>query len=384
MKILIASDSFKDALSAVDVCAAIEHGVRRANPMIDSILFPLGDGGEGTSEILTFHTRGKWIRLTVHDPLFRPVEAGYGISGDGQTAFIEMAQAAGLQLLKPDERNPLETSTFGVGEIILDAVQRGVANIVLCIGGSATNDGGIGMATALGFYFYDANDHKIPENDLSGKSLPRIQRVDASNLYFDPTKIAVQVLCDVNNPLYGERGAAYVYARQKGADDVAVTRLDAGLQHLAGVLQSHFGRDFAHVPGAGAAGGLGAGAMAFLGATLKPGIATVLELTNFKKTLQDVDLIITGEGKIDSQTLHGKLISGVVQHAKNIPVVALCGTLLATPAEIEQIGLQAAFSILNRPMKLEEALTETPNLLAQTAFSVTKIFLRENHKTLKQ
>ncbi len=376
MKILIASDSFKDALSAIEVCKAIEKGIKLADSSIKTVLFPLGDGGEGTSEILTFHADGEWISTTVHDPLFRKIKANYGISGDGQTAFIEMAQAAGLQLLKSEERNPLKTSTYGVGEMILDAVNRGVRKIVLGIGGSATNDAGIGMAQALGYKFI-AHSASIIDQP-TGESLSKIRKINDSNLKINLINasthqpIHIIVLSDVDNPLHGLKGAAHVYASQKGADEAAVQELDEGLRHFANILEQHFGQDFSNIPGAGAAGGLGAGAMAFLNAALKPGIETVLELTDFQKTLHDIDLIITGEGKIDSQTLHGKLISGLVKKSNGIPVIALCGTLLASPKEIEQIGLRAVFSILNRPMKLEEALPETKDLLESTAFNILK------------
>ncbi|MFN7117801.1 MAG: glycerate kinase [Saprospiraceae bacterium] len=368
MKILIAPDSFKDALPALEVCQAIERGIKQADTSIETILFPLADGGEGTAAILTHHAQGHWHTLQVHDPLLRPIEAGYGISADGQTAFIEMAQAAGLQLLKPEERNPLKTSTYGVGEMILDAIQKGIKKIVLGIGGSATNDAGIGMAGALEYDFFI--DHlPLTINQLAGENLHKIERVITLSPH---PPITITVLCDVDNPLYGPSGAAQVYARQKGADEAAIQSLDTGLQHFANILKTHFGRDFAHLPGAGAAGGLGAGTMAFLNATLQPGIQTVMELTNFTKALHNVDLIITGEGKIDAQTLHGKLIKGITEKAQGIPVIALCGTLLASAADIQALGLQAAYSIINRPLSLAEAMAETAVLLEQTAFNLIR------------
>jgi glycerate kinase len=372
MKILIATDSFKDALPALAVCQAIERGVKQADPSIKTILFPLADGGEGTAEMLTYHTGGTWHTCTVHDPLFRPIQAGYGTSADGQTAFLDLAQAAGLQLLQPQERNPLKTSTYGVGELILNAIQRGVRHILLGIGGSATNDVGTGMAAALGYSFLDIHNSILDSRALTGATLIHIRQIIGTSAH---RHISTSVLCDVENPLYGPTGAAHVYARQKGADEVAITQLDAGLQHFASVLQHHFDKDFAHVPGAGAAGGMGAGAMAFLNARLKPGIQTVLELTNFEQHLSDLDVILTGEGKIDRQTLHGKLIKGITEKARvhGIPVIALCGTLLATPQEIQQLGLQAAFSILHRPLTLATALVETPTLLEQTAFNITHV-----------
>ncbi len=372
MKILIATDSFKDALPAIKVCEAIARGIKNAAPDIETILFPLGDGGEGTAEVLTFHAQGQMIDLQVHDPLFRPIKAAYGISADGKIAFIEMAEAAGLQLLKPSERNPLQTSTFGVGEMIAHAIQNGVSKVLLCIGGSATNDAGIGMAGALGYQFLDNEGAVMAKENLIGKSLHKLER-----LIPPPAQAAIEtvVLCDVDNPLFGEKGAALVYARQKGADETAIAQLDKGLQHVARILQNHFGKDFSALSGAGAAGGLGAGAMAFLNAQLRPGIDTVLDITDFEKKLSGVDLIITGEGRIDVQTLHGKLISGLVKRAKGIPVIALCGALLATPEELKQIGLQAAFSILNRPMNLEEALQQTTNLLEHTAQQVCRLLM---------
>lgn len=369
MKILIATDSFKDALPALQVCQAIERGVKLADSSIETFIFPLADGGEGTAEILAYHTGGRWETVQVHDALFRPIQAGYGISADGQTAFIEMAQAAGLQLLKTEERNPLKTSTYGVGELILSAMQKGVRKIVLGIGGSATNDAGIGMAGALGFQFIDQLPLRLDQ--LTGEKLSAIRAIINPSPHHPITSI---VLCDVDNPLFGRTGAAQVYARQKGADDAAILTLDAGLQHFAKILETHFGRYFTNIPGAGAAGGLGAGAMAFLNATLQPGIQIVMELTNFDKQLKDIDLIITGEGKIDTQTLHGKLIKGITEKAQplGIPVIALCGTLLAKPKEISQIGLQAAFSILNRPLSLEMALQETATLLEETTSNIIK------------
>lgn len=374
MKILIATDSFKDALSAVEVCQAIARGLKAANSSFETVLFPLADGGEGTSEILTYHTQGQRVSLQVHDPLFRKIEASYGISADGKTAFIEMAAAAGLQQLKPEERNPLLTSTYGVGEMIRDAVERGAEKILLGIGGSATNDAGIGMAHALGFSFLDANGNELSSASMTGKNLTHIQEILPSS-YPPILQTQIEVLCDVDNPLYGERSAARVYAPQKGADQAAVTELDEGLQHFAEVLARHFGNDFSNVPGAGAAGGLGAGAMAFLGAQLKPGIQTVLDLTHFDQQLDSVDFIITGEGKIDSQTQYGKLIKGITERSKtqHIPVIALCGTLLAGPADIKALGLRAAFSILNQPMALAEALSNTAILLEQTAWHVGKL-----------
>lgn len=372
MKILIAADSFKDALPALEVCQAISRGLRRALPQAELLLFPMADGGEGTAEILTYHSRGQRIEKEVNDPLFRPVTAGYGLSGDGKAAFIEMAAASGLPLLKQDERSALKTTTFGTGELILDAIGRGARKILLGIGGSATNDAGMGMAAALGYRFFDKAGERLA---AIGENLVKVASIDSSHLQFRPEEMEVEILCDVDNPLFGEKGAAHVYAPQKGADAGAVERLDEGLRHFAQLLEDKFGQDFASIPGAGAAGGLGAGAMAFLGGRLRPGIGAVMDYTGFEEQLEGVQLVFTGEGKVDAQTLHGKLIYGITRRAKaaGVPVVALCGALLASPEDIEAIGLKAAFSIQNRPVSLEIALKETEEGLERTAFMVGRM-----------
>ncbi|MCB0621345.1 MAG: glycerate kinase, partial [Saprospiraceae bacterium] len=322
-------------------------------------------------EVLTLQSDGHFEKVEVNDPLFRPVEGRLGLSGDGHTAFVEMAQAAGIQLLARAERNCLYTTTFGVGELILGALERGARRILLGIGSSATNDAGIGMASALGYRFLDERDEELRP---VGENLGRIRQIDDSQLRFDPAELEVTVLCDVDNPLFGPRGAAHTYARQKGATEEGVLLLDAGLESFSTVLKGHFGRDFSQVPGAGAAGGMGAGALAFLGAMLRPGIQTVMELTGFDARLEQADLVITGEGKVDEQTLYGKLILGITRKAaaRQIPVLAFCGTLEATPAQIQAIGLQAAFSLLTRPCTLEEAIAATADQLEQLAFNVAR------------
>ena len=375
MNILIACDSFKDGLPALEVCRAIARGWQQGWPPAQVQLFPLADGGEGTARILTYHSGGQWVEKTVRGPLFQPVQAAYGQSGDGKTAFIEMAAAAGLPLLRPEERNPLNTTTYGLGELILDAVGRGVERILLGIGGSATNDAGLGMAAALGYRFLDEQGEGLLP---IGANLSKIKHIDRGQARIQPGAIAVEVLCDVRNPLYGPQGAAQVYAPQKGADLAAVQLLDDGLQHFAGLLETAFGRDFASVPGAGAAGGLGAGAMAFLGATLQPGIEAVMALTGFEAQLRQAQLVITGEGKLDAQTAQGKLIQGIARQAMaaGVPVIALCGAVLATPAEIAALGLQAAFSIQTRPASLAEALDATAENLEQAAFNLARVLAR--------
>ncbi|MEM7368359.1 MAG: glycerate kinase [Bacteroidota bacterium] len=367
-RILIACDSFKDALGAVAVCQAIAKGIHQSQSEWSCVSLPLADGGEGTADILTHHAQGKQVEAASVDPLFRPMRGTYGLSKDGKQAFIDMASCSGLQLLSPEERNPMLTTTYGTGLLLKDAINRQVQKIVLGIGGSATNDAGIGMAIALGYQFLDKNGS--PLNGVGG-DLGAI----ASILPPDISLPAIEVLCDVNNPLFGPTGAAYVYGPQKGADPAAIMMLDKGLRHLGHLVHQQSGKDWSMLPGAGAAGGMGFAAKAFLNARLRSGIETVLSYAQFEHHLAEADLIITGEGKIDHQTIHGKLISGICKQAASsgTAVVALCGSLLASPTEINEIGLQAAYSILNRPMSLETALSETSQLLTHAAAQLASI-----------
>ena len=265
------------------------------------------------------------------------------------------------------------TTTFGTGELVQLAVKQGVKKILLGIGSSATNDAGMGMATALGWQFLDKNGEKIRP---IGLNLDRVAHIIPPKN--NPLKnIEVEVICDVQNPLYGKKGAAYTYARQKGADDMGILLLDAGLKYFSKQLKQTLGKDFAHIAGAGAAGGMGAGTMAFLGAKLRPGIELILETTQFEQQLTNIDYIFTGEGRIDKQTLNGKLIKGICSRAAkyHIPVIGLCGALTISPEQFKKIGLQAAFSIANRPMALEGAIKQTATLLEQTAFHITRLLI---------
>lgn len=370
MKILIATDSFKDSLSAQDVCCAIEKGLKLASSDFEIKTFPLGDGGEGTVEVLSSHLNGVKQSLTSFDPLFRPIRTEYLIVENIQTAFIEIAKTSGLQLLSEKERNPMFTSTFGVGEMIKDAINKGIKKIVLTLGGSATTDAGIGMAISLGYNFFDNQNHilKGVGSDLlkiDTISIPPALRQRLSEIEFS-------ALYDVNNPLFGKKGAAYVYASQKGAKKSEIRLLDDGLRNL--VEKGSYINE-AEKEGSGAAGGLGFGSIVFLGATLQNGTDQIIRLTSFEKKLQDADLIITGEGKIDNQTKHGKVISGVVALANkyNIPVIAVCGTLDADFDAIKSLGLKAAFSINSKPVKLHYALKNTKNNLINTAYYIGMI-----------
>ena len=371
MNILIAPDSFKDALSALQVCHALEAGIRSANPKARMRLCPLADGGEGTYEALASSLGLHKVEMAACDPLFIPITAAYGRTVDGKTAFIEMAKTAGLQLLSVEERNPMLTTTFGVGQQIADAVHRGVEHIVLAIGGSSTNDAGVGMATALGWQFLDENGKALPP---VGGNLSRIMTIVPPE---NRPQVSVEVICDVDNPLFGPMGAARVYARQKGADDAMILQLDEGLQHFSKLAAKTGAAPDPEFPGAGAAGGMGFGAMYFLNAEIRRGIEVVLDLLNMDEKLVWADMVVTGEGKIDGQTAHGKLVQGLCRRAakKGKPVIAFCGLLEASPDDIHQIGLTAAYSI-NDPAagsNLAELIRNTEKNLVKTAERVFRI-----------
>lgn len=362
MRVLIACDSFKDALSAEGVCQAIARGIAKAHPGAQTVEMPLSDGGEGVLDILRRALSLKPVSLTVEDPLGRPVTASYGLSADGGTALVEMAEASGLQRLTLEERNPLLTSTFGTGQLLADAKARGATRALLAIGGSATNDAGIGMAAALGWRFLDSAGAAVKP---VGGSLHRIAKiVPPAALPF----AQVDVLCDVTNPLCGPNGASYVYGPQKGGTPDMLAQLDAGTHHLAALAAAQLGRPgLADMPGSGAAGGLGFGALAFLNANLKRGIEMVLDLVGFDAEVKRADLVITGEGHIDSQSLSGKLIQGVCARAHGVPVVALCGRLSAGPDDIAKVGLKAAWSINDVQRPLAEMLAATADNLERKA-----------------
>jgi glycerate kinase len=375
MNILIAPDKFRGSLSAEDVAEAISAGIAAVDPAIETISFPLADGGEGTARILTLHNKGKPVRITVNNPVFEPVGAEYGISGDGQTAFIEMAAASGLRLLPSEHRNCCNTSTLGTGEMVLDALNRGVSRIIMGIGGSATNDAGTGMAAALGFRFLD-EDGKVLEP--VGRNLIRISRIDTSHAPKIFDMVDVQVACDVDNPLYGKRGAAWVYGPQKGASEEELELLDHGLVNFARVVRNQMGIDVADVPGAGAAGGLGAGCMVFLKAKLVPGIQMVMEQAGFEEQVRKADLIITGEGMVDEQTFRGKVVDGVCSLAVkyNKPVLVVCGrsTLPDLPPDT---GIKAIAS-------LTEHFGSEKQALNNAASGITEITAEILRKTLPE
>ncbi|MDE6368217.1 MAG: glycerate kinase [Muribaculaceae bacterium] len=373
-KIVIAADSFKGSISSqcfADVC---ETAVAAIFPDCEVVKIPLGDGGEGTVDALIAAWGGKSVDVTVTDPLLRPVVARYGVSADGMTAIMEMAQASGLPLLERDERNPLLTSTYGTGQMIADALARGCHNILIGIGGSATNDGGLGMLSALGARFYDADGRRVADKGC-GADLELIAAIDLSHLNPLLKDAKIIVACDVDNPLCGQRGATRVFSQQKGADQPMADRLEKGMVNYAAVVENYTGINVAALPGAGAAGGLGAAFAALLGARLMPGIDMVLDAVDFDSQIRGADLIITGEGRIDSQTVMGKTPFGVLTAAKRhaIPVVALGGSVDYSPV-LNEAGFVAIFSIQPGPVTLSEALD--PDTAAKNLYNTVVQVLR--------
>jgi glycerate kinase len=354
----------------------MEAGIRLAYPEAEITAIQLADGGEGTMQILTKLAAGKQLTVSVQDPLGRPVNAKYGISADGKTAFIEMAAASGLNLLVPSEYNPLETSTFGTGQLIKCALEQGISKVILGIGGSATNDGGIGMAAALGYVFFDKAGNVLK---AVGGNLQYIHRIESSDIIPGLEDLQITVACDVSNPLYGENGAAWVYGPQKGADKQMITSLDLGLRNLADVACQKFLIDVSHTPGAGAAGGLGAGCLWFLNATLKSGIGIVMEQARMEAMIQNSDLVITGEGKVDKQTLEGKVVKGLANICRqhHVPLAVVCGTLDISAEEIRASGVTYATSIINAPMELGTALSQANRLVQEATFNLVRLFFRK-------
>jgi glycerate 2-kinase len=374
MKIVIAPDSFKDSLSALEVGKSIREGIQKVDASIETVLIPMADGGEGTVQSLIDATGGMIVHSKVHDPLFRIINSFYGIMGDGKTAVIEMAAASGLPLLKQDERNPLKATTFGTGELIINALDKGCTKIILGLGGSATNDGGAGMAQALGVRFFDDKGNDIGHG---GEELIRIEKVDLSGV--DPRIKTVEFIaaCDVENPLCGESGASNTFGRQKGANDTDVITLDKGLAHVAQVIREEYGKDFKDFPGAGAAGGLGFGVMTFLNGKIEKGIDIVANATNLEEKMKGASLVITGEGKIDFQTAFGKTPLGVAQVAKklNIPVIAIAGSLGKDYNKLYKAGFNGMFSIIDKPMSLTKAIVGAKQLIENTTEAIIRFWI---------
>lgn len=374
MKVILAPDSFKGSLSSSDVCLAMKKGIEKVIPEADIFMKPLGDGGEGTVHALVHGTGGFFLKTTVKGPLGDDVEATWGILGDEKTAVIEMAEASGLPLIKKDNLDPLRASSYGTGQLIKQALDLGCTKVVLGIGGSATNDGGVGMSSALGGKFLDENGKELAPG---GGSLNCLAKVVTDDL--DPRIVHTEILvaCDVVNPLCGPNGASAIYGPQKGATPGSIKILDSALHHYAKVLRKQLSINVLDIPGAGAAGGLGAGLLAFLQGKLRPGIEVVLEAIDLQKELQNADLVITGEGKTDEQTSFGKAPMGVGNLAKdnNVPVICVSGSLVSEYEILDNYGVNACFSIINQPMTLEESMSKTNYLIEDTIRNVMKVYL---------
>lgn len=367
MNILIAPDSFKGSITSVEYCDIAESKIKERIPDSNIIKCPLADGGEGTVESLIYNTKGTIFNLWVTGPLGTPVEAFYGILGDGRTAVIEMASASGLPLVPEESKNPMITTTFGTGELVKDALDKGCNRIVLGIGGSATNDGGAGMMQALGYQLLD-NDKKTISR--GGEGLLKLKFIDTSTRDKRLDEVEFLVACDVNNPLCGPDGASYVYGPQKGATKDQISILDKALSHYADIIQKEFKKEVKNIPGAGAAGGLGAGLIAFFDATLKPGFHIIANMIGLESIISngDLDLIITGEGEINYQTVNGKLPYGVAKVAKkyNVPVIAIVGTIGEGADKVYNYGIHSIYSIVKGPCSLDYALDHAKELLADT------------------
>jgi glycerate kinase len=376
MKIILAPDSFKGNLTSLEVATAFEKGIKRVLPRAKCIKIPMADGGEGTVQSLVDGVGGKFIRKRVVGPAGNTVSARYGLLSDGLTAVIEMAEASGLPLVSGKNKNPLKTTTYGTGELILDAAKRGAEKIIIGIGGSATNDGGVGMAQAIGIRFLNKQG-KVISDYGSGGMLKKIARID--NKKVDPLlkKIKIIVACDVNNTLCGKSGASYVFAPQKGATPAMVRILDENLRHLGKVIKQSLRKDVTKLKGAGAAGGLGAGLVAFTKARMKSGIEIVIDATNICKYMENADLVITGEGRVDTQTAFGKTPSGIAKAARkyHIPTVVIGGGITDDANDIFAYGIDGLESACARDMSLEEAIKNSRKHLANAAERAIRLVL---------
>ena len=354
MKIVVAVDSFKGSLTSLEAGEAIKEGVLRAGSH-DVIVKPLADGGEGTTEAFVTGYGGEFVKVSVQGPLGKEVCATYGYLEEKKMAIIEMASSSGITLIKNEERDPLKTSTYGFGEMIVNALEMGCENFLLGIGGSATNDGGIGMLSALGYEFLDENGKNV---FLGGQGLVSIRSVKKELIHPKLSQATFQVACDVNNPLLGENGATFIYGPQKGVTGTTRPLLEEGMKNYANVTKMFTAKDFKDYPGAGAAGGLGFALMSYLNAELKEGVTLVLEAINLEEDLKEADLIFTGEGRLDAQSAMGKAPGGVLKLAKKygIKVIALGGSVSSDVQILNEMGLDACFSILNEIVSLERAM----------------------------
>ena len=373
MRVVIAPDSFKGCLNALNAAIAMRKGVQRVYP--DSVIemIPMADGGEGTVEAILCAVHGTKIKMEVTDPLGRSIEAAYALIDEGKTALIEMAAASGLTLLSPQERNPRVTSTQGTGMLIKDALDRGVKKILLGIGGSATNDGGAGLAVALGVKLLDVHGDELPQG---GAALANLVHLDMSGLDPRLAKVQIEVACDVQNPLCGLEGASAVYGPQKGATPEDIRVMDIALQNFGQVLSRVAGTNLLELSGGGAAGGLGAGVVGFLGAKLRPGSQMVLEVAKADEKIKHADLVLTGEGKTDFQTAYGKVPVGVSALAKkySVPVLVISGSVEGSPDFLDDFGVVTCFSVAEGPATLEEAFLKAEEQLERAVWRILTVW----------
>jgi glycerate kinase len=387
MKIVIAPDSYKESLTALEVAIEIEAGFREVFPDAEYLKLPMADGGEGTVAAMVAATSGTLVEVGVTGPLGEAVTACYGLTGDGKTAIIEMAAASGLALVPPNLRNPLKTTTYGTGELIKAALDAGIHHLIIGIGGSATNDGGAGMLQALGVKLLDQSDSEI---GFGGGELANLIRIDTGSMDSRLELCRIEAACDVNNPLTGPQGASAIFGPQKGATPEIVAQLDDNLSHYASLIHRDLDVQADTMPGAGAAGGMGAALLAFCGATLRPGIDIVMEAVGLEAAVQDANLVITGEGRIDSQTIHGKTPIGVARVAKRYgtPVIGIAGSLSSDVDVVHEHGIDAVFSVLSRTGTIDDALADAAanvraasrNIAAslKIAFTISDQELRNN------
>lgn len=373
MKIVIAPDSYKESLTAMEVAIAIEAGFRQIMPNAQYIKLPMADGGEGTVRSLIDASNGAIIEHQATGPLGEPVNGFFGLMGEGKTAVIEMAAVSGLHLVPEKQRNPMLTTSYGTGELILAALDKGVEHIIIGIGGSATNDGGVGMAQALGARLLDENNNQISHG---GGALARLARIDLRDVDPRLVQIKLEVACDVDNPLCGTKGASHVFGPQKGATAQMVEQLDSNLAHYARIIKRDLAVDIKEMPGAGAAGGMGAALLGLFNAELRPGIEIVMDALNLADVIKDADLVITGEGRIDSQTVHGKTPIGVARTAKrfNKAVIGIAGCLSDDCAIVHQHGINAVFSVVPRSVSLAQALEDAAINVEQAARNIAAVY----------
>lgn len=377
LKILIACDKYKGSLTASQVCKTIENAIKDLDSSVITELNPMADGGEGTLETLVDSLDGEYIDATVKDPLGNDIRARYGMLKD-KTAVIEMAAASGLWLVPFEKRNPMETTSYGTGQLIRMAIENNARKIILGIGGSATNDGGMGMAQALGIRFYDDNKNLL---GFGGKQLLKLKKIDMSGLIKGAENVLFECACDVENPLTGKNGAAYVYGAQKGADFKMIRLLNRGLINFSQIIKKDLNKNIRDLRGAGASGGLGGGMVAFLDARLRIGVNIVMDVTGLEKKIKNADLVITGEGAFDRQTFFGKSAYGVANLVKkyNVPVITINGSVLTDRNSISRENnelFSGNFSILNKPMELSEALEDAEILLYNTTKELIGFYLR--------